>query len=374
MKKSVAGVLLGILMTLIFANFAGAAVLYQQSIADTQTSYWINSNGMNQYLGSGLSGTFNAFKVKALVEGSDNYWANFLVRINCVDEATAQSWQYVISNSNCPGWPSSGINAVSQIHIQGTSVQEYTINFPDTTLSPVKHYAINFLYANGYYPKVKFFGNTSLNGWPGGVQGDATRSCWETTSNCIPLKILYFVLEGIPFSLKMPFSNGTSHYCTQGANGSYSHQASSTKYDLDLATSQSTDEDVVAAASGTAYTHAGSTGFGNHISIDHSNGYFTLYAHLKSFGVANGQSVSQGQVIGKEDCTGSPCTGDHLHFGLHTGDPTINALNSTSVLAEKITTKDVTAGGSFVEITSDEFICEDPDGTGHFYESNNTAP
>lgn len=185
---------------------------------------------------------------------------------------------------------------------------------------------------------------------------------------------LYFILESAPPPpLKMPFPSGTSHYCTQGANGSYSHQDSYTQYDLDLDTSNDTDEDVVAATSGIAYTHTGSTGFGNHISIDHGNGYFTLYAHLQSFSVTNGQSVSQGQVIGKEGCTGY-CFGDHLHFGLHTGDPTVNALNSTSVLAEKITAKDVTAGGSFVEITSDEFICEDPDGVGHSYESNNTAP
>lgn len=179
-----------------------------------------------------------------------------------------------------------------------------------------------------------------------------------------------------PPALKMPFPSGTSpHYCIQGKDGTFSHQANNTKYDLDLDTPNDSDEDVVAAASGTAYTHpdAGPNSFGNHITVDHGNGYFTLYAHLKSFSVTNGQSVSQGQVIGKEGCTGY-CQGDHLHFGLHTGDPTLDALNSASVLAEKITTKDVTAGGSFVEITSDEFVCEDPDGTGHFYESNNTAP
>ena len=54
-------------------------------------------------------------------------------------------------------------------------------------------------------------------------------------------------------------------------------------------------------------------GYGNCIMIDHGNGYVTLYGHLNYIGVSNGQTVSQGSVIGQVGSTGAS-TGPHLHF------------------------------------------------------------
>lgn len=54
-------------------------------------------------------------------------------------------------------------------------------------------------------------------------------------------------------------------------------------------------------------------GYGNHIIINHGNGYSTLYGHMSSFSVGSGQTVSAGQVIGKMGSTGWS-TGTHLHF------------------------------------------------------------
>jgi murein DD-endopeptidase MepM/ murein hydrolase activator NlpD len=54
-------------------------------------------------------------------------------------------------------------------------------------------------------------------------------------------------------------------------------------------------------------------GYGLAVVIDHGNGLKTLYAHMSEIYVEAGQSVAQGQSIGRMGCTGW-CTGTHLHF------------------------------------------------------------
>ncbi|MBD3330739.1 peptidoglycan DD-metalloendopeptidase family protein [Candidatus Peregrinibacteria bacterium] len=57
-------------------------------------------------------------------------------------------------------------------------------------------------------------------------------------------------------------------------------------------------------------------GYGNHIIIDHGGGLKSLYAHLDSVNVSNGQWVNQGDVIGIMGNTGRVygVTGIHLHW------------------------------------------------------------
>jgi len=56
--------------------------------------------------------------------------------------------------------------------------------------------------------------------------------------------------------------------------------------------------------------------YGKHIILSHPNGYKTLYAHLNSVSVKQGDKVSQGRKIGEAGNTGYS-TGSHLHFSIY---------------------------------------------------------
>lgn len=73
---------------------------------------------------------------------------------------------------------------------------------------------------------------------------------------------------------------------------------------------------IFAAGSGTVVASQNKGSLGNHVTIDHGNGYYTLYAHLHSRNVQVGQTVQKGQQIGTMGHTGF-ATGTHLHFGLY---------------------------------------------------------
>jgi murein DD-endopeptidase MepM/ murein hydrolase activator NlpD len=81
---------------------------------------------------------------------------------------------------------------------------------------------------------------------------------------------------------------------------------------IDLAGNQG---DPVLAADGGTIGMVGwdGDGYGNFIVVDHGNGTLTLYAHLDSVSVQEGQSVAAGQTIGAQGNTGYS-SGTHLHF------------------------------------------------------------
>ena len=53
--------------------------------------------------------------------------------------------------------------------------------------------------------------------------------------------------------------------------------------------------------------------YGNSVIIDHGYGLMTIYAHLSSSAVAEGQEVTRGEIIGRTGETGL-AGGDHLHY------------------------------------------------------------
>jgi murein DD-endopeptidase MepM/ murein hydrolase activator NlpD len=63
--------------------------------------------------------------------------------------------------------------------------------------------------------------------------------------------------------------------------------------------------------------------YGLRVTIDHGNGYQTKYAHLSGFDVSNGQTVKQGQQIGRVGNTGYS-EAPHLHFELWKGGSRID--------------------------------------------------
>lgn len=67
------------------------------------------------------------------------------------------------------------------------------------------------------------------------------------------------------------------------------------------------------------------SGAGNYVSINHLDGFSSIYMHMTHYVVSKGQSVSQGQLIGYVGNTGIS-TGDHLHFGISYAGTYVNPL------------------------------------------------
>jgi murein DD-endopeptidase MepM/ murein hydrolase activator NlpD len=55
--------------------------------------------------------------------------------------------------------------------------------------------------------------------------------------------------------------------------------------------------------------------YGNTVVIDHGYGLLSLYGHMSSFAVKEGDAVTRGQTIGQTGATGL-AGGDHLHFSM----------------------------------------------------------
>ncbi|MDM8534654.1 M23 family metallopeptidase [Clostridiaceae bacterium HSG29] len=80
---------------------------------------------------------------------------------------------------------------------------------------------------------------------------------------------------------------------------------------VDIATSKGTS---VLAADGGKVIYAGwKTGYGYCVIIDHGANLTSMYGHLSSINVKNGEKVYKGKTIGGVGSTGTS-TGNHLHF------------------------------------------------------------
>ena len=115
-------------------------------------------------------------------------------------------------------------------------------------------------------------------------------------------------------SITSPFGNRKSP--TTGA--STYHQG----VDLDTGTGWP----VWAARAGVVIFSGWGNAAGNYITIDHQDGFRSVYMHLSSRSVSVGQIVSAGQTIGTTGSTGVS-TGDHLHFGISYNGVYVNPCN-----------------------------------------------
>ncbi len=93
---------------------------------------------------------------------------------------------------------------------------------------------------------------------------------------------------------------------------------------IDLAAPQGTP--IYATRAGkvtkTAYQAGGA---GNYVSINHLDGFSSIYMHMTNYVVTQGQNVSAGQLIGYVGSTGIS-TGPHLHFGVSYAGTYVNPL------------------------------------------------
>ena len=64
---------------------------------------------------------------------------------------------------------------------------------------------------------------------------------------------------------------------------------------------------------------------GNYVTVNHTDGFSTLYAHCKCVTASAGQTVRCGDILGEVGQTGA-ATGPHLHFELHHDQVYINPI------------------------------------------------
>src|SRR3989338_231918 len=124
--------------------------------------------------------------------------------------------------------------------------------------------------------------------------------------------------------LQLPYPIGESWVLTRGYESGDTHNGID-KYALDFTLSGcgSWNKPILASAGGTVQIKSmvDNGGYGIYLTINHGNGYETLYGHIKEITVNNGQIVKMGDQIGRCGNTGHaegqacpPYPGTHLHY------------------------------------------------------------
>lgn len=132
----------------------------------------------------------------------------------------------------------------------------------------------------------------------------------------LPTILALLATLGVPYppaamaapAFQMPFP------CGQTWTGATRSDHSPT-YAVDLNRTDDLGDPVVASAGGTVITvrDLGGTSYGKYVVVDHGGGWTTYYAHLNSFNVSVGQTVSRGTKLGTVGSSGGS-TGPHLHY------------------------------------------------------------
>ncbi|HWQ51077.1 MAG TPA: M23 family metallopeptidase, partial [Terriglobales bacterium] len=92
-------------------------------------------------------------------------------------------------------------------------------------------------------------------------------------------------------------------------------------------------------AEGKILRAAASAAYGNYVSVQHPDGFLSLYAHLSACLVKEGQPVTPDTVLGREGATGA-ATGPHLHLEVHKGAYAYPAtVDPAAFIAEKMEEK-----------------------------------
>ncbi|MFR8915542.1 MAG: M23 family metallopeptidase, partial [Oscillospiraceae bacterium] len=73
-----------------------------------------------------------------------------------------------------------------------------------------------------------------------------------------------------------------------------------------------------------------SSGYGYYVTINHGDGFSSLYGHMTHYTVSSGDYVNQGDLIGYVGSTGYS-TGPHLHFTMFYNGATVNPMDYVSI-------------------------------------------
>lgn len=93
---------------------------------------------------------------------------------------------------------------------------------------------------------------------------------------------------------------------------------------VDLAWRQGTP--IYASKSGYVTTATYGAAYGYYVTINHMDGFSSLYGHMTHYVVSSGDFVNQGQLIGYMGSTGWS-TGPHLHFTIFYNGTSVNPMN-----------------------------------------------
>ena len=115
-----------------------------------------------------------------------------------------------------------------------------------------------------------------------------------------------------PFGFRESPTSGASRY----------HQG------VDLAANAGTP--IVASRGGTVTIASYSNSAGYYVTINHGDGFSSIYMHMTNYVVSSGQKVNQGQTIGYVGSTGIS-TGNHLHFGIAQNGAYVNPCSYVSL-------------------------------------------
>lgn len=97
---------------------------------------------------------------------------------------------------------------------------------------------------------------------------------------------------------------------------------------VDLAAGSGTA--IYATKSGTVTSACYNEAYGYMVTINHADGYSSLYGHMTNYIVSAGDYVTQGQTIGYVGSTGWS-TGPHLHFTIYYNGADVNPMNYVSM-------------------------------------------
>lgn len=118
--------------------------------------------------------------------------------------------------------------------------------------------------------------------------------------------------------MQYPMKNYHTNFTQWGKKVSY--MSAQRNYHIGIDYGSSTDKNVYAIANGTVAEVGYNSANGNYIVIKHTiseKAVYSFYAHLKSYSVSKGSSVTAGKKIAVVDATESSANGTvHLHFAI----------------------------------------------------------